>query len=168
MLPSASTVREPRFSNGTHKCDSILFFNSDLFNAPTTCSDILPFLKNMSVGMDIIPYWLAVRGFSSTSTFPTFILPSYSRASSSSRGAIALHGPHQVAQKSTNTGVSESRTSVLKLPSVKCRSAIGVICKLRVYKLGQAGNKNITKPVFLQEISGHGYGLQNTGERLLK
>jgi len=35
-------------------------------------------------------------------------------------GAIILHGPHQPAQKSTKTGSSESKTSFLKLASVKC------------------------------------------------
>src|SRR5208337_678471 len=53
----------------------------------------------------------------STSILPTFTLPSYSRASSSTIGAMARHGPHQVAQKSTRTGVSDFRTSWSKLES---------------------------------------------------
>src|SRR3954453_1143795 len=41
-----------------------------------------------------------------------------SLAISSSTGAIILHGPHHSAQKSTRTGLSLSRTSVLKLSSL--------------------------------------------------
>src|SRR5208337_4384931 len=53
----------------------------------------------------------------STSILPTFTLPSYSRASSSTMGAMARHGPHQAAQKSTKTGVSDFRTSWSKFES---------------------------------------------------
>jgi hypothetical protein len=38
-------------------------------------------------------------------------LPSYSAATSSTIGAIALHGPHHVAQKSTSTGLSAFNVS---------------------------------------------------------
>src|ERR1035437_8741896 len=45
-------------------------------------------------------------------------VPSFSPAISSRTGAIILHGPHQVAQKSTSTGVSDLRTSESKVRSV--------------------------------------------------
>ena len=42
-------------------------------------------------------------------------LPSISSAISSSTGATARQGPHQDAQKSTSTGVSDFRTSALEV-----------------------------------------------------
>src|SRR6266567_6392799 len=54
----------------------------------------------------------------STSILPTLILPAYSVASSSTIGAMARQGPHQAAQKSTSTGVSDFRTSWSKFESV--------------------------------------------------
>src|SRR5438876_8462207 len=54
----------------------------------------------------------------STSILPTLILPAYSVASSSTMGAMARQGPHQAAQKSTSTGVSDFRTSWSKFESV--------------------------------------------------
>src|SRR5690606_1666067 len=65
-----------------------------------------------------MPYSAAVCRFSSVSTLTILILPSYSSDSSSRMGATMRHGPHQVAQKSTKTGMSESRTSALKVSSV--------------------------------------------------
>src|SRR5438309_5158301 len=56
--------------------------------------------------------------FESTSILPTFTLPWYSVASSSTIGAIARQGPHQVAQKSTRTGLSDFSTSWSKFASV--------------------------------------------------
>src|SRR5258708_35552108 len=54
----------------------------------------------------------------STSILPIFTLPAYSVASSSTIGAMARHGPHQAAQKSNSTGVSDFRTSWSKFESV--------------------------------------------------
>src|SRR5216683_4650242 len=45
-------------------------------------------------------------------------LPAYSAPISSRAGAIALHGPHHSAQKSTSTAPLAPSTSVLKLASV--------------------------------------------------
>src|SRR5690348_1539530 len=47
-------------------------------------------------------------------TFAIFSLPSSSVASSSSVGAMALHGPHHGAQKSTRTGVVALEMADLK------------------------------------------------------
>ena len=55
----------------------------------------------------------------SMSTFPTLTLPSYSWANSSTIGATIRQGPHQLAQKSTNTGTEDSITSDWKLSSVR-------------------------------------------------
>src|SRR6187549_3912298 len=63
------------------------------------------------VGMLMI--WNACwsAGFASTSTLTTSTAPSYFAASFSISGATILQGPHQVAQKSTTTGLSALRTS---------------------------------------------------------
>src|SRR5437867_7134936 len=70
------------------------------------------------VGTDMTPKRTAAFGDSSTSTAPTFRRPWYSSASSSTIGASCLHGPHQTAEKSSRTGCGESRTSLVKLPSL--------------------------------------------------
>src|SRR5438876_12135757 len=57
--------------------------------------------------------------FSSTFTFATLTAPTFSRAISSSSGAIILHGPHHSAQKSTITGLSCCVTSRSKLDSLR-------------------------------------------------
>src|SRR5437660_10879675 len=55
--------------------------------------------------------------FSSTFTFATLTAPAFSRAISSSSGAIILQGPHHSAQKSTITGLSSCVSSRSKLDS---------------------------------------------------
>ncbi len=59
-----------------------------------------------------------VSWFSSVFILPTLTLPSYSPASFSMVGASMRQGPHQGAQKSTTTGIGESRTSDFQFPSV--------------------------------------------------
>src|SRR5215207_2676661 len=61
-----------------------------------------------------------IRGFASTSTLTTSTAPSYFAAIFSISGATILHGPHQVAQKSTTTGFSFLRTSCSNVSSVAC------------------------------------------------
>src|SRR5213595_2130554 len=56
--------------------------------------------------------------FSSTLTLATLIASAFSRAISSSKGAIILHGPHHSAQKSTSTGLSLCSTSLANVASV--------------------------------------------------
>src|SRR5688500_13348061 len=74
------------------------------------------------VGMLETPKWPASAVSASTSTFATFTEPSYSAAIWSMTGATCLHGPHHAAQKSTNTGTSEFKTSSSKVSTV---TAIG-------------------------------------------
>ena len=57
-------------------------------------------------------------GLSSTLTLVTRRAPAFSRAISSSSGAIILHGPHQGAQKSTSTGTGDWTTARSKLSSL--------------------------------------------------
>ena len=65
-------------------------------NAPTTRSTTSPFLKNNKVGTPLIPNRSASPNSSSTFTLTTLTRPAKRLASSSKRGAIHLHGPHQV------------------------------------------------------------------------
>ncbi len=75
--------------------------------APTSWSSTLPPLKSISVGMPLTPYLPGVAGFSSTFILATLTLPAYSLDISSTIGAMARHGAHQLAQKSTITGMSD-------------------------------------------------------------
>lgn len=54
------------------------------------------------------------------------ILPPYSAASSSIRGAIMRHGPHQGAQKSMRTGTGDLRTFSSHVASVTGPEKIGI------------------------------------------
>src|SRR6202158_2617484 len=76
-----------------------------------------PFLKIIRVGIDMMPYLVAVAGFSSTLSFTTLILPAMVPAISSSAGAIIRHGPHHSAQKSTTTGSCALSTSASNVAS---------------------------------------------------
>ena len=68
--------------------------------------------------MLLIPYFTGVCLTSSTFTLPTTTLsPNWSQILSKI-GAIALHGPHHSAQKSTITSLSELITSSSKFSSV--------------------------------------------------
>src|SRR5690606_41856732 len=77
-----------------------------------------PFLKINKAGMLRMLKFTAVCSQEVTSTFTILTLPWYSSASTSSTGAIALHGAHQPAQKSTSTGTSDWRTAAWKFASV--------------------------------------------------
>src|ERR1035438_4555092 len=67
---------------------------------------------------------MGVAPLRSTSILPIVTLPWYSPASSSTIGAMARHGPHQAAQKSTSTGFSDFNTSASKLASVTSTMAL--------------------------------------------
>src|SRR5262245_17825252 len=71
------------------------------------------------VGTARIPYSTANCCSWSILTLPILTRPSYSSASSSRMGARALHGGHHSPQKSTNTGVGDSSTSLAKFCCVK-------------------------------------------------
>src|SRR5271165_2020974 len=73
-------------------------------------------------GIPRTPYRAGVSGLSSTLILTTFNLPAYWVASSSTSGAIALHGPHHGAQKSIRTGCSDFNTSCSKFLSVTCET----------------------------------------------
>src|SRR5438034_1044618 len=68
-----------------------------------------------------MPYSAANACCSSILTLPILARPSNSSASSSSTGAIILHGPHHSAQKSTSTGAADWRTCSAKFSCVRFR-----------------------------------------------
>src|SRR5699024_3882265 len=70
-----------------------------------------PSSNSIRVGIDMICRSRWTPGAWSTSTFANVTLSEWAPASSSMTGAIILHGPHHVAQKSTRTGLLLSRTS---------------------------------------------------------
>src|SRR6478752_10828102 len=76
-----------------------------------------PALNRIIVGIESTWNWAAVSGFSSVLSL-TILTSLRSAAISSRTGPTTRHGPHQGAQKSTSTGVSDSRTSAWKLVSV--------------------------------------------------
>src|SRR5690242_14534739 len=88
------------------------------FGAAPTCREaISPFLNSIKVGIDMMPYFAAVFGFSSTLSLTILTLSPMAPEISSSAGAIMRHGPHHSAQKSTTTGSDDLSTSVSKLAS---------------------------------------------------
>src|SRR5256885_8462781 len=72
----------------------------------------------ITVGIDMIPSCMGVAGFWSMSIFMTSTFSPSSPWSCSTIGAIMRQGPHQVAQKSTSTGLSDFRTLLSKSVSL--------------------------------------------------
>src|SRR5438094_10130594 len=71
--------------------------------APIWRAAICPFLKIIRVGIDWMPYLVAVAGLSSTLSLTILTLSPSEPAISSSAGAIIRQGPHHPAQTSTTT-----------------------------------------------------------------
>ena len=88
--------------------------------APMKPSTGRPSTKAYTVGMDCTRSCPANTGFLSTSILTSFTAPLAASTAFSSAGPSVLQGPHQVAQKSTITGVSceASMTSLAKPASV--------------------------------------------------
>src|SRR6266699_2541385 len=101
-----------------YRCLSRALVMTPLSTAPTICSFTWPSLMTRRVGMPRILKRAAVAPFASTSSLPTLTRPLYSSAMASTVGAIARHGAHQAAQKSTKTGVLDFTTSDSKFASV--------------------------------------------------
>eukprot|EP00835_Amoeboradix_gromovi_P000940 NODE_35_length_31537_cov_0.293403.p22 type:complete len:109 gc:universal NODE_35_length_31537_cov_0.293403:27200-26874(-) len=80
-------------------CLSHKFLNP-LGDAPVSSSIATEFSITLKVGIAVTPYFFEISGDLSTSTLTNFKeVNSFDKASKV--GAIALHGPHQVAVKST-------------------------------------------------------------------
>lgn len=82
--------------------------SSFFMSPPTTLATFWPLLNSKKVGIALTSCSFAMLCSLSTSTWRkrTF---SYFSLSWPTRGATALHGPHQVAKKSTTTGPEEMR-----------------------------------------------------------
>ena len=100
--------------------------------APTNSSTIFPSLKSFTEGIDITPNFAAAFGLLSVSAFAKIILSSYSVAIFSRTGLSVMQGPHQLAQKSTKTGVvfDFSITSASKFVSV---TSISILCYILLF-----------------------------------
>ena len=72
--------------------------------APTKPSTGWPLSKAMTAGIDWMPSWPGICGWSSMFILTSATRPPESATAFSSAGASCLHGPHQGAQKSTSTG----------------------------------------------------------------
>jgi len=97
----------------------LYIFSSLSFNmAPETWSATLPFLKIKMSVMLIMPYSVASRFFVFNVHFHNFNFIFHFFRQLFHNRAIILHGPHQLAQKSTITGSLLSKTSFLKFLTV--------------------------------------------------
>src|SRR6185437_1272116 len=85
--------------------------------APTTRSSSLPPLNSIKVGIPLMPYRCEIDGLSSTFTLTTRAVAAYFSATAATVGSSMRQGAHQVAQKSTSTGLSDCNTSFSKLLS---------------------------------------------------
>src|SRR5258705_8993302 len=85
--------------------------------APTTRSSSLPPLNSIKVGIPLMPYRCEIDGLSSTFTLTTRAVAAYFSATAATVGSNMRQGAHQVAQKSTSTGLSDCNTSFSKLLS---------------------------------------------------
>src|SRR5271170_7244624 len=111
--------RSDRDQNERDHTDAVIHCSSFCFGcAPTWREASWPSLNSISVGIDMMPYFAAVPGFSSTLSLTILTLPSSDLEISSSAGEIIRHGPHHSAQKSTTTGPLALSTSVSNVASV--------------------------------------------------
>src|SRR5271154_325661 len=106
--------------------------------APTWREASWPPLNSIKVGIDMMPYFAAVPGFSSTLSLTILTLPLSDLEISSRAGEIIRHGPHHSAQKSTTTGPLAFSTSVSNVASVTL-STIGKPHLFRQNLFGRAG-----------------------------
>src|SRR5262249_10569088 len=115
-----SPLPGPCPARGAHSATSL--DRDDLNRAsvltPTRRSTSLPAWKTRPVGLAEARRPPGPSWFWSVFIFPILTLPWYSPASLSIVGASERHGAHQGAQKSTRTGMDESRTSDCQLASV--------------------------------------------------
>src|SRR6185312_8679568 len=107
--------------------------------APTWRAAISPFLKIISVGIDMMPYFDATPGFSSTLSFTILTLSPMTPAISSRAGAIMRQGPHHSAQKSTTTGLVDLSTSVSNVASETLPTVMGITSSNRDWSQLGAG-----------------------------
>src|SRR6478609_9063345 len=93
--------------------------------APMIVVCTAPLLNTFIAGMEVIWYFIARSGFSSTLSLRIVILSGCSDWIWSRTGETMRHGPHHSAQKSTSTGPSAWSTSCSNVAEVV---ALAVIC----------------------------------------
>src|SRR5258708_518423 len=113
---------------------------------PTRVSATWPPLKRIIVGIARTPYSTATASFSSMFTFAMESLPFSSVASSSKIGAMALHGPHHGAQKSTRTGVVAVVTADLKVSVVRLAIFSDIGLSVQKQENGKQRGRNCRDP----------------------
>ena len=99
--------------------------NCEADMAPSCRSISLPCLNSMSVGMLLMMYFLDEMGLASVSILTNLTFGKLF-AAVANRGAIALHGPHHAAQKSTNTGRSVPSKKDAKLASLRATGSVAM------------------------------------------
>src|SRR6185369_509596 len=114
--------------------------------APTMRFTASPSLNRIIVGIDTTWKSRAVAGLASTSSLATVREPAFSPAISSRTGATILHGPHQVAQKSTRTGVLLDKTSSENESSVTF--TVLLVFSVPVIAVLQSGRCHQWKPLW--------------------
>src|ERR1700752_5268865 len=100
-----------------------------------------PSLNRIMVGIETTWKSRAVSGLASTSNLAIVSWSARSLAISSRTGATILHGPHQVAQKSTSTGVLLDSTSLENVSSVTATVELvgGVSARVELLSDGYCG-----------------------------
>ena len=85
-------------------------------SAPMKPSAGWPLTKAITAGIDWMPIWPGIAGWSSMFILTSLTLPLAALTAFSRTGVSCLHGPHQGAQKSTSTGwrLDSSMTSLTK------------------------------------------------------
>src|SRR6185436_14983048 len=116
--------------------------STDLDLAPLNAFTSSPPTYSWMVGSPSTWLLAGVTGLVLVSILTKVTLSPWVLASSSMIGATCLHGPHQSAQKSTSTGLSDLITTSSKVESVTSDTApIENSCSL----LGPSGNGKIKK-----------------------
>ncbi len=73
-------------------------------SAPMNPSAGWPLTKAITAGIDWMPIWPGIAGWSSMFILTSLTLPLAARTTFSRIGVSCLHGPHHGAQKSISTG----------------------------------------------------------------
>src|ERR1700733_9884896 len=116
-IDPAMTTLKAQFKQD--QTEAVIHCSSFCFGAaPTWREASWPSLNSISVGIDMMPYFDATPGFSSTLSLTILTLPLSEWEISSKAGAIMRQGPHHSAQKSTTTGPLALSTSASNVASV--------------------------------------------------
>src|SRR5476651_13327 len=123
---------------------AVIHCSSFCLGAAPTCREASsPFLKIISVGIDMMPYFDAVAGFSSTLSLTIFTFSPNAPAISSKAGAIIRQGPHHSAQKSTTTGPVAFKTSASKFASETLLTVMKHLVSNRGWAWDPKGDQNL-------------------------